>query len=89
MKKQLSEPTGCITSDPAQTATSPASAPLWTKPGSFLPATSAARIPPAIASKEFSFETLHRRIQGVLGGYSDEIRASRKRLKKSKMPYSV
>ncbi len=43
-----------MTSEPAQIATSPASGPLWTKPGSLRPATSAAIVPPAIASSEFT-----------------------------------
>src|SRR3990172_8117937 len=47
-----SAPTGCITSDPAHTATNPASGPLFTKPGSLRPAKSAASVPPAIAMSE-------------------------------------
>ena len=43
-----------MTSEPAHTATSPASGPLWTKPGSLRPATSAASVPPAIASSELT-----------------------------------
>ena len=43
-----------MTSEPAQTATSPASGPLWTKPGSLRPATNAASVPPAIAISEFT-----------------------------------
>ena len=39
---------------PAQTAISPARAPLWTKPGSFLLATSAARTPPTMAISELT-----------------------------------
>src|SRR5690606_16313172 len=46
-------PAGCITSEPAQTATSPARAPWWTKPGPARPTTSAARMPPTIAISEF------------------------------------
>ena len=46
-------PTGCIMSEPAQTATRPARAPLCTKPGSFLPAIKAATMPPTIAMREF------------------------------------
>ena len=42
-----------MTSEPAHIATSPASGPLWTKPGSFLPTTNAASVPPAIAISEF------------------------------------
>ncbi len=49
-----SAPSGCMTSEPAQTATSPASGPLWTKPGSLRPATSAAIVPPDIASSELT-----------------------------------
>jgi hypothetical protein len=48
-----SAPIGCIRSEPAQTATSPASGPLCTKPGSFLPATSATSVPPTMAISEF------------------------------------
>ena len=43
----------------------------------------------AIAAKEFSYDKLKRRIKWVLDNYADEIRASGKRLKKSKMLYSV
>ena len=43
----------------------------------------------AIAAKEFSLDTLKMRIDHVLRDYADEIRASRKRVKKSKMLYSV
>ena len=46
-------PSGCITSDPAQIATSPASGPLCTKPGSLRPTISPAIVPPAIAMSEF------------------------------------
>ncbi len=49
-----SAPIGCIKSDPAQTATSPASGPLWTKPGSFFPRISAARVPPTMAISELT-----------------------------------
>src|SRR6185503_18424940 len=49
-----SEPAGCITSEPAQTATRPASGPLCTKPGSFRPTTSAASVPPTIAISELT-----------------------------------
>ena len=47
-----SAPIGCMTSEPAHTATSPASAPLWMKPGSLSPAISAARMPPHMAISE-------------------------------------
>ena len=47
-------PIGCITSEPAHTATSPASGPLCTKPGSLRPAINAASVPPAIAISEFT-----------------------------------
>ena len=47
-------PSGCITSEPAQTATKPAKGPLWTKPGSFLPTTKAAKVPPTKAINEFT-----------------------------------
>ncbi len=47
-----SAPSGCITSEPAHTATSPASGPLCTKPGSLRPAASAATVPPTIAISE-------------------------------------
>ena len=49
-----SAPMGCIRSEPAHTATRPASGPLWIKPGSFLPKISAAIIPPTMAIMEFS-----------------------------------
>src|SRR5450830_134338 len=49
-----SAPIGCIRSDPAHTATNPASGPLCTKPGSFLPAHNAASVPPTIAISEFT-----------------------------------
>jgi glycosyltransferase involved in cell wall biosynthesis len=42
-----------------------------------------------LASREFGFDTLRSKIQLLLAHYSDEIRASRKRVKKSKMRYSV
>ena len=41
-----------MTSDPAHTATRPASAPLWMKPGSLSPAIVAAMMPPHIAISE-------------------------------------
>ena len=43
-----------MTSEPAHTATSPASGPLCTKPGSLRPAASAASVPPAIAISELT-----------------------------------
>src|SRR3954471_2594968 len=46
-------PSGCMRSDPAQIATSPASGPLCTKPGSLRPAISAPMVPPAIAIKVY------------------------------------
>src|SRR6185436_6944460 len=49
-----SPPRGCMRSDPAQIATSPASGPLWTKPGSLRPAIRAPMVPPAIAINEFT-----------------------------------
>ena len=49
-----SAPSGWNTSEPAHTATSPASGPLWMKPGSFFPATNAASVPPTIAMSEFT-----------------------------------
>ena len=49
-----SAPIGCITSEPAQTATKPAKGPLWTKPGSFLPKTNATKVPPTMAMSELS-----------------------------------
>jgi glycosyltransferase involved in cell wall biosynthesis len=42
-----------------------------------------------IARRHFGFDTLRRKLSGVIANYSDEIKASRKRLKKSKMSYSV
>ena len=42
-----------------------------------------------IARRRFGFDTLRRKLSGVISDYTDEIRASRKRLKKSKMSYSV
>jgi hypothetical protein len=42
-----------------------------------------------IARRYFGFETLQAKLNGVIGEYADEIKASRKRLKKSKMSYSV
>ena len=50
----ISAPSGCIRSDPAQTATSPASGPLWTNPGSLRPTNSAASTPPTMAISEFT-----------------------------------
>ena len=47
-------PKGCITSDPAHTATKPAKGPLCTKPGSFLPITNAAKVPPTKAINELT-----------------------------------
>src|SRR5688572_20981067 len=49
-----SAPMGWTTSEPAQMATSPASGPLCTKPGSFLPTASAASVPPDMAMSELS-----------------------------------
>ena len=43
-----------MTSEPAQTATSPASGPLWTKPGSLRPTSVATIVPPAIAISELT-----------------------------------
>ena len=42
-----------------------------------------------IARSEFGIDTLRNRLMKVLSEYADEIRASRKRLKKSKILYSV
>jgi glycosyltransferase involved in cell wall biosynthesis len=42
-----------------------------------------------IAKNEYSFETLKNKIKKLLYHYSDEIRASRARMRKSKMNYSV
>ena len=47
-------PSGCIKSEPAHTATRPASGPLCRKPGSFLPKTSAASVPPTMAINELT-----------------------------------
>ncbi|MNE55884.1 hypothetical protein D3C80_1507510 [compost metagenome] len=47
-----SAPIGCIRSEPAQIATSPASGPLCRKPGSLRPASKAARVPPTMAISE-------------------------------------
>jgi glycosyltransferase involved in cell wall biosynthesis len=41
------------------------------------------------ASGEFALDTLRSRLQRLLADYADEIRASRKRVKKSKRAYSV
>src|SRR3989338_8410346 len=49
-----SAPIGCIKSDPAHIATSPASGPLCTKPGSFLPIHKATNVPPTIAISELT-----------------------------------
>ena len=49
-----SAPSGCIRSEPAHTATRPASGPLCTKPGSFLPSSRAASVPPTMAISEFT-----------------------------------
>jgi glycosyltransferase involved in cell wall biosynthesis len=43
----------------------------------------------ALASKEFGFDTLRSKIRLLMTHYADEIRASRKRVKKSKLRYSV
>jgi glycosyltransferase involved in cell wall biosynthesis len=42
-----------------------------------------------IASHCFGYDTLRTKLKGVLSDYADEIKASRKRLKKSKISYSV
>jgi hypothetical protein len=42
-----------------------------------------------IAKKEYSFDTLRSKLLRLFTDYTDEIKASRKRLKKSKMLYSV
>ena len=42
-----------------------------------------------IGIKEFGFNTLSGKLNGLLNSYSDEIRASRKRLQKSKKNYTV
>ena len=42
-----------------------------------------------VARREFSMATLERRLNAVLEEYGDEIRASRKRIAKSKARYSV
>jgi len=41
------------------------------------------------ASRYFGYDTLRNKLESVISDYSDEIKASRKRLKKSKMSYSV
>ena len=41
------------------------------------------------ASRYFGYDTLRSKLQSVISDYADEIKASRKRLKKSKMSYSV
>lgn len=43
----------------------------------------------AIAAKEFGYQKLKERLEDVLAGYGDEIRASRKRVGKAKARYSV
>ena len=48
----MKAPIGCMMLEPAHIATKPAKAPLCTKPGSFRPASSAARMPPHIAISE-------------------------------------
>src|SRR3569623_11636 len=47
-------PSGCIRSEPARTATRPASGPLWMRPGSLRPSTRAGSVPPTIAISEFT-----------------------------------
>ncbi|MBN1799386.1 MAG: glycosyltransferase family 4 protein [Spirochaetales bacterium] len=42
-----------------------------------------------IGKREFGYNTLSHKLQNVLNDYADEIRASRKRLEKSKLLYSV
>ena len=42
-----------------------------------------------IAKREFSFDTLETKLRQVFAEYADEIRASRKRILKSKRSYSV
>ena len=42
-----------------------------------------------IAKREFGFDTLESKLLDLFGDYADEIRASRKRIKKSKLSYSV
>lgn len=42
-----------------------------------------------IARRHFGFETLRTRLYDMINEYADEIKASRKRLKKSKISYSV
>ncbi|MFO8042934.1 MAG: glycosyltransferase family 4 protein [Alkalispirochaeta sp.] len=42
-----------------------------------------------VAQREFSLDTLKERLQTVLSEYGDEIRASRKRIAKSRVRYSV
>lgn len=42
-----------------------------------------------IAKREFGFKTLRSKIELVLDDYGDEIRASRRRIAKGKLPYSV
>ena len=42
-----------------------------------------------IGRRYFGFDSLRRKITDVMDHYGDEIRASRKRIKKSKTPYSV
>jgi glycosyltransferase involved in cell wall biosynthesis len=43
----------------------------------------------AVGQAEFSFSRLARKLDGVLEEYGDEIRASRKRIRKTKARYSV
>ena len=42
-----------------------------------------------IAKREFGFDTLNLKLKNLLSDYSDEIRASRKRVARSKVSYSV
>ena len=42
-----------------------------------------------IGKKEFGFKTLSKKLNGLFASYSDEIRASRRRLQKSKKSYAV
>ncbi|HUX21221.1 MAG TPA: glycosyltransferase family 4 protein [Spirochaetia bacterium] len=42
-----------------------------------------------IGKREFGFKTLRSKLDFVLNDYGDEIRASRKRIEKGKLPYSV
>lgn len=42
-----------------------------------------------VGSREFGFNALSRKLETLLGSYTDEIKASRRRLEKSKTNYAV